>query len=153
MTSSTSDETNSVASDTASNEDTRNNISILSINDLVVIHANTIFSQNNKEDFKAYKHLHGIDRQIHSIPKPPKQKVHDMGLSNRHEEEFKLFSMEYNVTDEEPENELDHYVNTLQRINENYDPGINDMFMNNLDPTFYAMQMQNPGVLTHAQMK
>jgi hypothetical protein len=27
------------------------------------------------------------------------------------------------------------------------------MFLNNLDPTFYAMQMQNPGVLTHAQMK
>jgi hypothetical protein len=27
------------------------------------------------------------------------------------------------------------------------------MFLNNLDPTFYAMQMQNPNVLTHAQMK
>jgi hypothetical protein len=27
------------------------------------------------------------------------------------------------------------------------------MFLNNLDPTFYAMQMQNPYVLTHAQMK
>jgi hypothetical protein len=27
------------------------------------------------------------------------------------------------------------------------------MFLNNLDPTFYAMQMQNPDVLTHAQMK
>jgi hypothetical protein len=27
------------------------------------------------------------------------------------------------------------------------------MFLNNLDPTFYVMQMQNPDVLTHAQMK
>jgi hypothetical protein len=27
------------------------------------------------------------------------------------------------------------------------------MFLNNLDPTLYAMQMQNPAVLTHAQMK
>jgi hypothetical protein len=25
--------------------------------------------------------------------------------------------------------------------------------LNNLDPTSYAMQMQNPDVLTHAQMK
>jgi hypothetical protein len=44
-------------------------------------------------------------------------------------------------------------VNTLQRSDEDYDPLINDMFLNNLDPTFYAMQMQNPGVLKHAQMK
>jgi hypothetical protein len=27
------------------------------------------------------------------------------------------------------------------------------MFLNNLDPTFYAMQMQNLDLLTHAQMK
>jgi hypothetical protein len=27
------------------------------------------------------------------------------------------------------------------------------MFLNNLDPNFYAMQMQNPDVLTHAEMK
>jgi hypothetical protein len=27
------------------------------------------------------------------------------------------------------------------------------MFLNNLDPKFYAMQMQNPDVLTHTQMK
>jgi hypothetical protein len=44
-------------------------------------------------------------------------------------------------------------VNTLQRSNEDYDPGINDMFLNNLDATLYAMQMQNPTVLTHAKMK
>jgi hypothetical protein len=44
-------------------------------------------------------------------------------------------------------------VNTLQWSNEDYDPGINDMFLNNLDPTFYAMQMQNPNVLTHPKMK
>jgi hypothetical protein len=76
-----------------------------------------------------------------------------MGLSDLHEDEFKLFAMEYNATNDEPDNELDHYVNTLQRSNENYDPVINDMFLNNLDPTFYAMQMQNTDVLTHAQMK
>jgi hypothetical protein len=44
-------------------------------------------------------------------------------------------------------------VNTLQRSNEDYDPGINDMFLNSLDPIFYAMQMQNPDVLIHAQIK
>jgi hypothetical protein len=27
------------------------------------------------------------------------------------------------------------------------------MFLNNLDPTFYSMQMQNTDVLTNAQMK
>jgi hypothetical protein len=27
------------------------------------------------------------------------------------------------------------------------------MFLNKLDPTFYAIQMQNPDVLTHTQMK
>jgi hypothetical protein len=27
------------------------------------------------------------------------------------------------------------------------------MFLNNLDPTFYTMQMQNPDVLTHTHMK
>jgi hypothetical protein len=27
------------------------------------------------------------------------------------------------------------------------------MFLNDLDPTFYAMQMQNPYVLPHTQMK
>jgi hypothetical protein len=44
-------------------------------------------------------------------------------------------------------------VNTLQQSNEDYDPGINDMFLNNLDPTFYSMQMLNYDVLTRAQMK
>jgi hypothetical protein len=65
----------------------------------------------------------------------------------------KIFALEYNTSSTEPNNELDHYVNTLQRHNEDFDPEINDMFLNNLDPTFYAMQMQNPDVLTHAQMK
>jgi hypothetical protein len=61
--------------------------------------------------------------------------------------------MEYNTPQQAPHNKLDHFVNTLQQHNEDFDPGINDMFLNNLDPTFYAMQMQNPDVLTHAQMK
>jgi hypothetical protein len=76
-----------------------------------------------------------------------------MGLSDLHEEEFKIFALEYNTTNAELDNKLVHYVNTLQRSNEDCDPGINDIFLNNLDPPFYAMQMQNPEVLTHAQMK
>jgi hypothetical protein len=76
-----------------------------------------------------------------------------MELSDLHHEEFKIFAMEYNTPQQEPHNELDHFVNTVQQHNEDFDPGINDMFLNNIDPTFYAMQMQNPDVLTHAQMK
>jgi hypothetical protein len=119
----------------------------------VILHVNHIFPQNSKDYFKAYKHLHGIDMQIQSIPKSPKQKAQDMGLSDLHDEEFKIFALKYNTTSTAPDNELDHYVNTLQRSNEDYDPDINDMFLNNLDPTFYAMQMKKPGVRTHAQMK
>jgi hypothetical protein len=61
--------------------------------------------------------------------------------------------MDYNVTYDKPNNDLDHYVNTLQHTNEDYDRGINDMFLNNLGPKCYAMQMQNPDVFIHAQMK
>jgi hypothetical protein len=91
--------------------------------------------------------------QIHSIPKSPKQRAQEMELSDLHHEEFKIFALEYNKSSTEPNNELDHYVNTLQRHNKDFDPDNNDMFLNNLDTTFYAMQMQNPDVLTHAQMK
>jgi hypothetical protein len=92
--------------------------------------------------------------QIHSIPKPTKQYLHDMRLSDLHEEEFKLFTIEYNAIDDEPNNDLDNYVNMFQCSNEEFDPGINnDMILNNLDPILYGMQMQNPDVLTHAQMK
>jgi hypothetical protein len=80
-------------------------------------------------------------------------KRHKTELSDLHHEEFKIFALEYNTSSTEPNNELEHYVNTLQRHNEDFDPGINDMFLNNLDPTFCAMQMQNPDVLTHAHMK
>jgi hypothetical protein len=76
-----------------------------------------------------------------------------MELSDLHHEEFKIFALEYNTYNTEPTNQFDHYVNTLQKHNEDFDPGINDMFLNNLDPKFYAMQMQNPDVLTYAQMK
>jgi hypothetical protein len=87
--------------------------------------------------------------QIHSIPKSLKQKAQEMELSDLHHEEFKIFALEYNKSSTEPNNKLDHCVNALQRYNEDFDPGINDMFLNNLDPKFYAMQMQNPDVLTH----
>jgi hypothetical protein len=76
-----------------------------------------------------------------------------MELSDLHQEEFKIFALEYNTYNTKPTNQFDHYVNTLQKHNKDFDTGINDMFLNNLDPTFYAMQMQNPDVLTHAQMK
>jgi hypothetical protein len=150
---STHDNKNSETMNNPSNETTHNTKSILNMQDFIILDANNKFPQNSKDDFKSYKHLHGIDMQIRSIPKPPKQKAHDMGLSHLHEEEFKLFAMEYNTTNNEPDNEIDHYVNTLQRSNEDYGPGINDMFHKKLDPTFYAMQMQNTDVLTHAQMK
>jgi hypothetical protein len=91
--------------------------------------------------------------QIHSIPKSPKQKAQEMELSDLHHEEFKIFALEYNTYNTEPTNEFDHYVNTLQKHNKDFDPGINDMFLNNLDPIFYAIKMQNPDVLAHAQMK
>jgi hypothetical protein len=143
-------------SDTQRNNSTKNNPqnkSILSMQDLMILHANNIYPQINKDDFKAYRHLHIINMQIHSIPKSPNQKAQEMELSDLHHEEFKIFALEYNTYNTEPNNELDHYVNTLQRHNEDFDPGINDMFLNNLDPTLYAMEMQNPDVLTHAQMK
>jgi hypothetical protein len=143
-------------SDTQNNTSTENapkNTSILSMQDLVILHANNIFPQSSKYDLKPYKHLHGIDMQIHSIPKSPKQKAQEMELSDLHHEEFKIFALEHNTSITEPNNKLDHYMNTLQCHNEYFDPGINGMFLNNLDPTFYAMQMQNPDVLTHAQMK
>jgi hypothetical protein len=76
-----------------------------------------------------------------------------MELSDLHHKEFKIFALEYNTCNTEPTNQFYHYVNTLQKHNEDFDPGINDMFLNNLDHTFYAMQMQNPDVLTHAQTK
>jgi hypothetical protein len=46
----------------------------LNMQDLLILHYNNIYPQNNKDYFKAYTHLHGIDMQIHSIPKPPLQK-------------------------------------------------------------------------------
>jgi hypothetical protein len=54
-------------SDTQNNTSTENNpknTSILSMQDLVILHANNIYPQSSKDDFKAYKHLHGIDMQI-----------------------------------------------------------------------------------------
>jgi hypothetical protein len=83
---STHDDHHSATQTNESTKDTHNNKSILSMKDLVILHTNNIFPQNNKDDFKAYKHLHGIYMQIHSIPKPPKQKAQDMGLSDLHEE-------------------------------------------------------------------
>jgi pyoverdine/dityrosine biosynthesis protein Dit1 len=56
------------------NED-HHNTYILSMQDLVILHAHNIFTQSSNDDFKAYKHLHGIDMQIHSIPKSPKQRA------------------------------------------------------------------------------
>jgi hypothetical protein len=46
-----------------------------------------------------------------------------------------------------------YFVKTFKHHNQDDNPGINDKFLNNLDPTCCAMQMQNPDVLTHAQMK
>jgi hypothetical protein len=62
-------------SDTQRNNSTKNNPhnkSILSMQDLIILHAHAIYPQSNKDDFKSYRHLHGIDMQVHSIPKSPK---------------------------------------------------------------------------------
>jgi hypothetical protein len=80
------DDNHSVTLNKTSTENSHNNKSILSIQDLVILHANNIFPQKINDDFIAYKHLHGIDMQIHSIQKPPKQKAHDTGLYDLHEE-------------------------------------------------------------------
>jgi hypothetical protein len=77
-----------------STEKNLKNTSILSMQDLVILHANNIYPQSSKYDFKAYIHLHGIDMQIHSIPKSPKQKAKEMELSDIHHEEFKIFALE-----------------------------------------------------------
>jgi hypothetical protein len=42
-------------------ENKTKNRSILSMWDLMILHANNIYPQSHKDDFKAYKHLHGID--------------------------------------------------------------------------------------------
>jgi hypothetical protein len=68
-------------SDTQNNTSTENNLkntSILSMQDLAILHSNNICLQSSKDYFQAYKHLHGIDMQIHSIPKSPKQKAQEM---------------------------------------------------------------------------
>jgi hypothetical protein len=83
---STHEEHHSDKQNNTSTKNTHNNKSILSLQDLVILHANHIFPQNSKDDFKAYKHLHGIDMQIHSIPKSPKQKAQYMGLYDLHDE-------------------------------------------------------------------
>jgi hypothetical protein len=52
-----------------------------------------------------------------------------MELSDLHHEEFRIFALEYNTCDTEPSNQFDHNVNTLQKYNEDFDPGINDMLL------------------------
>jgi hypothetical protein len=82
--------TMTLCSDTQQHNSTKNNPSkksILSMQDLMILHGNNIYPQSNRDDFKAYKHLHGIDMQIHSIPKSPKQKA------DLHHEEFKIFAL------------------------------------------------------------
>jgi hypothetical protein len=81
-----------------------NNKSILSMQDLMILHANNIYPQRSKDNVKAYKHLHSIDMQIRSIPKLLKQKAQEMELSDLHHEEFKIFALEYNTSSTEPKN-------------------------------------------------
>jgi hypothetical protein len=98
-------------------ENNTQNKSILSMQDLLILHVNSIYPQSNKDDLKAYTHLHVIDMKIHSIPKSPKQKAQEMELSDLHHEKFKIFALEYNTYNTESTNELDNYINTLQRHN------------------------------------
>jgi hypothetical protein len=93
------------SSETQQNISAENNTqkkSILSMQDLMILHAKNIYPHSNTYDFKAYKHLHGIYMQIHSIPKSPKQKAQEMELYDLHNEEFKIFALEYNTYNTEP---------------------------------------------------
>jgi hypothetical protein len=94
-------------SDTQQNNSTENKAntkSILRMQDLMILHANNIYPQSSRDCFKAYKHLHVIDMQIHSIHKSPKQKAQEIELSDLHHEEFKIFALEYNTSITEPNN-------------------------------------------------
>jgi hypothetical protein len=83
-------------------ENNTQNKSILSMQDRMILHAKHIYPQIHKDDVKAYKHQHGIDMQIHSIPKSPKQKQQEMEVSDLHYEEFKIFALEYNTYNTDP---------------------------------------------------
>jgi hypothetical protein len=96
-------------------DNTTRNKSILSMQYLMILHTNHIYPQSHTDDFKAYKHLHSIDMQIHFIPKSPHQNAQEMELSDIHHEEFKIFALEYNTCNTEPTNQFYHYVNTLQK--------------------------------------
>jgi hypothetical protein len=78
---------------TNSTENNPNIKSILSMQDLMILHANNIYPQSSIYDAKAYKRLQGIDMQIHSIPKSPKQTAQSMEPSHLHHEEFKIFAL------------------------------------------------------------
>jgi hypothetical protein len=63
-------------SDTQQHNSTKNNPNnkyILSMQDLMILHAKNINPQSNRDDFKSYKHLQGIDMQMYTIPKSPKK--------------------------------------------------------------------------------
>jgi hypothetical protein len=122
--------------DTNSQAPAHKQTSIPNMQDLLILHSNNIYPQNNKDDFKAYKHLHGIGMKMDSIQKPPLKKAEEMELSDLHHEEFKIFAMEYNTPRQEPHNELDHFVNTPQQHNEDFDPGINDTSLTIWIPPF-----------------
>jgi hypothetical protein len=74
---STHDEHHSDTQNNTSTKHTHNNTSILTMQDIVILHANNIFPQSIRDGFKAYTHLHGINMQIHSIPKSPKKSTRD----------------------------------------------------------------------------
>jgi hypothetical protein len=82
--------------------------SIISMQDLMILHTNHIYPQSPKDGIKAYKHLHHIDMQIHSIPKSPQQKAQEMELSDLHNEELRIFALEYSTSNTEPSNQFDH---------------------------------------------
>jgi hypothetical protein len=52
----THDDDHSAAQNNMSTENIHKNKSILSMQDLVILHTNNILPQNSEDDFKAYKH-------------------------------------------------------------------------------------------------
>jgi hypothetical protein len=120
-TESTSDETVSFTSDTSSSDNSTKTRSILTINDLRILHANNIFPQNSKYDFKAY-----INNYIVLTCKCTQ--FHNRHGKNSMTWDYRTYmkknsnSSPWNtkpyMMNDEPDNDLENYVKTLKHSNE-----------------------------------
>jgi hypothetical protein len=131
------------------------NKSILSMQDLMILHANHIYRQSHKATKMILRHINTYKASTCKYTPFPNP------CNKRHKRLSPLTSTTKNSksshwnTTHVITNPLINLTILSTQHSEDFDPGINDMFLNNLDPTCYAMQMQmqNQDVLTHAQMK